>query len=217
MSDGRKPNKKAQKAAETRRRVLGAAGDLFVAQGYGATTLQEIATRAGVAVQTVYFVFGNKRRLLKELVDVTIAGDDLPVATLDRPWFRAAMAAGTAEEHLRGHVTGTLGVLERVAPITKVLEVAAATDPEVSEMWPDEEDPRHVVATAAAVALMAKPGARPEVPVEEAADLLYGVLSPDLYLLFVRERGWAPERFGRWAYETLRAQLCVVTSVVPKT
>ncbi|MGW2223100.1 TetR family transcriptional regulator, partial [Nonomuraea sp. NPDC001684] len=31
------------------------------------------AEKAGVAVQTIYFVFGNKRALLKELVDVTIA------------------------------------------------------------------------------------------------------------------------------------------------
>ncbi|TYB57156.1 TetR/AcrR family transcriptional regulator [Nonomuraea sp. PA05] len=214
MSDGKRPGKKAQKSAETRRRLLSAAGELFVARGYGATTLQEVADRAGVAVQTVYFVFGNKRRLLKELVDVTIAGDDLPVATLDRPWFREAMAAGSAEEHLRGHVAGTRSVLERVAPMTKVLEIAAATDPEVSEMWPDKEDPRHVVATAAARELMAKPGARGEVPVEEAADLLYGVLSPDLYLLFVRERGWTPERFERWAYETLRAQLCAPRQTV---
>ncbi|MEV0999454.1 helix-turn-helix domain-containing protein [Nonomuraea sp. NPDC050202] len=207
MSDGKRPGKKAQKSAETRRRVLSAAGDLFVAQGYGATTLQEVADRAGVAVQTVYFVFGNKRRLLKELVDVTIAGDDEPVATLDRPWFREAMAAATAGEHLLRHVAGTRAVLERVAPMTKVLEVAAATDPEVPQMWPEAEDPRHVVATAAARSLMAKPGARREVPVEDAADLLYGVLSPDLYLLFVRERGWAPERFERWAYETLLRDL----------
>ncbi|MGR6921927.1 TetR/AcrR family transcriptional regulator [[Actinomadura] parvosata] len=206
--DGKRPGKKAQKSAETRRRLLSAAGDLFVAQGYGATTLQEIAARAGVAVQTVYFVFGNKRRLLKELVDVTVAGDDLPVATLDRPWFKEAMAAPTAGEHLRRYVAGTLAVLERVAPISKVLEVAAATDPEVSQMWPEEEDPRHVVSLAAARELMAKPGARREVPVEEAADVIYGVLSPDLYLLLVRERGWSPERFGRWALATLTAQLC---------
>ena len=47
-------------------------------------------------MQTIYFVFGNKRALLKELVDTTIAGDTEPVATLDRPWFTGAVAATTA-------------------------------------------------------------------------------------------------------------------------
>ncbi|MEV0620562.1 TetR/AcrR family transcriptional regulator [Nonomuraea sp. NPDC050404] len=207
MSDAKKPNKKAQKSAETRQRIVRAAGELFVAQGYGATMLQQIADRAGVAVQTVYFVFGNKRRLLKELVDVTIAGDDLPVATMDRPWFREALEAATAQEHLERHVSGTAIVLERVSSTVKVLAEAAATDPEVAEMWP-KEDPRYIVATAAALSLVTKPGIRPGVSAEHAADLLYGVLSPDLYLLFVRERGWRPEKFERWAHDTLRTQLC---------
>lgn len=65
--------KRGDKARETRRRIIDAAAELFVEQGYGATKLQEIADRAGVAVQTIYFVFRNKPSLLKELVDVAIA------------------------------------------------------------------------------------------------------------------------------------------------
>ncbi|MFG3259103.1 TetR/AcrR family transcriptional regulator [Streptomyces sp. NPDC048172] len=199
--------KRGRKAAETRRRILEAAGELFVSRGYGATTLQDIAALAGVAVQTVYFVFGNKRTVLKELVDVTIAGDDEPVATMDRPWFRAAMDAPSAPEHLRLHVTGTRAVLDRVAPVTQVLATAVATDPEVAALWPGDEDPRHLVQSAAARSLMAKPGAREDVTPEHAADVLYGLLSPETYLLFVRDRGWEPGRWERWAYETLSPQL----------
>ncbi|WP_201294883.1 MULTISPECIES: hypothetical protein [unclassified Nocardiopsis] len=46
-----------------------------------------------MAVQTLYFVFGNKRTLFKDVVDTTVAGDTEPVATMDREWFRAACAA----------------------------------------------------------------------------------------------------------------------------
>ena len=197
----------SQRAQRTRLRIIEAARDLFVADGYGATSLQDIATRAGVAVQTVYFVFGNKRTLLKELVDVTVAGDDEPVATMDRPWFRAALDAPTAHEHLRLQVAGARAVLERVAPVTKVLDAAVATDPEVAAMWPDTHDPRYLVHAAAARSLAAKPGAR--VSAQDAADLLYGLLSPELFLLLVRERGWTADRWEGWAYETLRAQVCV--------
>ncbi|MGV9374825.1 TetR/AcrR family transcriptional regulator [Nonomuraea sp. NPDC003707] len=210
MSDVKRTNKRAEKAKETRRRILAAASELFVQDGYGATNLQDVAEKAGVAVQTIYFVFGNKRALLKELVDVTIAGDDEPVATMDRPWYVAALAAGTAQDMLRAYVAGTTAVLERVAPIGRVLEAAVASDPEVAALWPHDVDPRHVVQQGAARALAGKPGARAEVSVEEAADLLYGLLSPELYLLFVHERGWTRERWEQWVGETLRAQLCTM-------
>ncbi|MDF5757413.1 TetR/AcrR family transcriptional regulator [Spongiactinospora sp. TRM90649] len=208
MSDVKRTNKRTQKAMETRRRILAAALELFVRDGYGATNLQDVAGKAGVAVQTIYFVFGNKRALLKELVDVTIAGDDEPVATMDRPWYAAALAAGTAPEMLRAYVTGTTSVLERVAPIGKVVDAAVAGDPEVAALWPDEVDPRYVVQQDAAKALVGKPGSRPEVSAEEAADLLYGLLSPELYLLFVHTRGWPRDRWERWVLRTLHAQLC---------
>ncbi|MGN9846318.1 TetR/AcrR family transcriptional regulator [Nonomuraea sp. H19] len=208
MSDVKRTSKRAQKAQETRRRILQAALELFLQAGYGATNLQDVADKAGVAVQTIYFVFGNKRALLKELVDVTIAGDDEPVATMDRPWYTAALAAGTAQDMLHAYVAGTTSVLERVAPIGRVLQAAAASDPEVAALWPYDVDPRYVVQQNAAKALAGKPGARADMSVEEMADLLYGLLSPELYLLFVRERGWSRERWERWAGETLRAQLC---------
>lgn len=38
---------------------------------------------------------------------------------------------------------------------------------------------------------------------EEAADPLYGLLSPELYLVFAHER----ERWERWVGQSLRAQL----------
>jgi AcrR family transcriptional regulator len=208
VNDVKRVNKRTQKARETRLRILTAAGELFVEQGYGATNLQEVADRAGVAVQTIYFVFGNKRTLLKELADVTIAGDDEPVATMDRAWFRDAMATDTAGAHLQAHLHGTRKILERVAAITSVLATAATTDPEVAALWQHEEDPRFVVQATAAKALIAKPGARDDVTPEHAADLLFGVLSPELYLVFVRDRGWSTESWEQWAHDTLHAQLC---------
>ncbi|WP_188188665.1 TetR/AcrR family transcriptional regulator [Nonomuraea sp. SYSU D8015] len=208
MSDVKRPSKRTDKARQTRRRILEAARELFVRDGYGATNLQDVAAKAEVAVQTIYFVFGNKRALLKELVDVTIAGDDEPVATMDRPWYRDALAAGTAQDMLRAYVAGSTSVLERAAPIGKVLEGAVASDPEVAALWPQDVDPRYAVHETAAKALAGKPGARAGTSVEEAADLLYGLLSPELYLVFVRQRGWSRERWENWVGETLRGQLC---------
>jgi AcrR family transcriptional regulator len=200
-------SKQAEKARQTRQRVLTAAEELFVERGYGATTLQEVADRAGVSVQTIYFTFRNKRALLKELADVTIAGDDEPVPTMERPWFTSAMTAPTAAEHLRAHAEGAGSVIARVAALVDVLRTAAALEPEIDELWRLGNDQRHAVQHAAALALTAKPGARPDVTPDQAADLLYATLSPEMYLLLVRDRGWSAERFVDWAQTSLRAQL----------
>ncbi|MET9324118.1 TetR/AcrR family transcriptional regulator [Streptomyces sp. NPDC003038] len=199
--------KRGEKAAETRRRIIDAAGALFVEQGYGATKLQEVADRAGVAVQTVYFVFRNKPTLLKELVDVTIAGDDEPVATMDRPWFAVISEATTARSALAALVAGTCSTLQRVAGITEMLRAAAATDPEVRDLWPDEPDPRYTVISTAVESVMRKPGARFDVPAEEAMDIVYALLSPELYLVLTRDRAWPPAKWEQWAYDTLASQL----------
>ncbi|MFC6882041.1 MULTISPECIES: TetR/AcrR family transcriptional regulator [Actinomadura] len=211
MDKAKRPDRRAERSRRTREKIVEAARELFVAQGYGATSMQDVADRAGVAVQTLYFVFRNKRTLFKDVVDTSIAGDAEPVATMDRAWFRAACAAPTAAEQVRSHVRGTRGILERVAPIMPLIAAAAATDPEIAAQWPDGPDPRHTVQRAAAEALAAKPDARPGVSVAMAADLLYGLLSPELYLVFVSDRGWSPDAWERWARATLTAQLCTAS------
>ncbi|WNO76847.1 helix-turn-helix domain-containing protein [Streptomyces sp. AM8-1-1] len=210
-SDGqnaKRPDKRAERSRRTRENIVAAARDLFVAQGYGATSLQEVADRAGVAVQTVYFVFRNKRALFKDVVDTSIAGDAEPVATMDRDWFRAACAEPTAAGQLRAHVRGVRDILGRVAPIIPLIAAAAATDPEIAAQWPDGPEPRYTVQHTAAKALTSKPDARPDIDTDRAADLLYGLLSPELYLIFVRDRGWSPDAWEEWACAALTTHLC---------
>ncbi|GAB2585441.1 TetR/AcrR family transcriptional regulator [Kribbella endophytica] len=207
MSQVKKVDGRAEKSRLTRAKVLDAAAELFVRDGYGATALQDIAAAAGVAVQTIYYGFGNKQTVLKQVVDRSIAGDDEPVATMDRPWFQQAQAAKTADQHLRAHVDGTTEVLARVAPIMKMLEAAAASDANIAGLWPNS-DPRLTVQTEAAQSLLTKRGARKDVSTEHATDILYAVLSTELYLLLVTNRGWTSEHFADWAYDVLKPQLC---------
>ncbi|WP_405475934.1 TetR/AcrR family transcriptional regulator [Streptomyces sp. NBC_00009] len=201
--------KRGDKARETRRRIIDAAAELFVEHGYGATKLQEIADRAGVAVQTIYFVFRNKPSLLKELVDVAIAGDDEPVPTMDRPWFTEVTAAPTAESAIAALVAGTLRTLQRVAAIDEMVRAAAATNPEIRDLWPDETDPRYTVISTAAKALTVKPGASPALSAGDAADIIYAMLSPELFLVLTRDRAWPADKWERWTYDALCSQLLI--------
>src|SRR6476646_9383327 len=76
---------RTKQAQTTRRAVLEAARDLFIAQGYGATTIDQIAARAGVSKPTVFAAVGNKQTVLSAVRDVAMAGDDEKIAVGDRP------------------------------------------------------------------------------------------------------------------------------------
>ncbi len=65
--------------------MLAAARQLFIAQGYGATTVEQIAQHAGVSKPTVFSAVGNKQMVLRAVRDVAIAGDDEPVPVAKRP------------------------------------------------------------------------------------------------------------------------------------
>lgn len=217
MSVVKGTGKRAEKARRTRRKIIAAAEGLFIEHGYGATTIQDVADAAGVAVQTIYFSFGNKRTLMKELVDVAIAGDDEPVPTLERQWFRDAVTAPSAAELLDRFTSGSADIQARLAPVLKVAETAAATDPELAEVWRSDVDPRYTVCAEAAKALIAKPDAAHDIGADEAADVLYGLTSPELYLVMVKTRGWTDERWRRWTLASLQAQLCEAASASEPT
>lgn len=69
--------------------MLEAAKTLFIRDGYAATTMTAIAEQADVAVQTVYAVFGTKRAILNQLLDVRIVRDDQSTTLRDRVDWQA--------------------------------------------------------------------------------------------------------------------------------
>src|SRR5947208_2345047 len=73
------------KARETQLEVIRAAQQLFIQQGYGRTTMADVAEAAGVSVETVYANFRNKPTLLHRVWDITIGGDDEEVTFHERP------------------------------------------------------------------------------------------------------------------------------------
>jgi AcrR family transcriptional regulator len=82
-----------QQAADNQRRIIAAAQELFVAKGYAATTITEIASAAGVAAETVYAAFRNKPTLLHRAWDIAVGGDEQDVRLLDRPEMRHGLGA----------------------------------------------------------------------------------------------------------------------------
>lgn len=63
---------RAARAAERRQAIIEAALEEFIARGFAATRLDDIAKRAGVAKGTIYLHFKDKESMFEELVRLVI-------------------------------------------------------------------------------------------------------------------------------------------------
>lgn len=190
----------------TRRRIVDAAAALFIAEGYTATKLDRIAERAGVAVQTVYFHFGNKRTVLKEAVDIAAVGDDEPVPMLDRPLYRQFAEERDPERLIVLFVQGATEILGRIAPIMGVVRDAAGADPDMAEQWQTNQEQRAVAFRVFSQRLADLDALQDGMSVDDATDILLALASIEVYLL-LSARGWSPQRWERWITAMILAAL----------
>jgi AcrR family transcriptional regulator len=202
MSETVKP--RAARTRATRRRIVDAAAEMFIADGYGTTTLEQIAKRAGVAVQTVYFHFGNKRTVLKEAVDVAAVGDDEQVALLERPWVERVRAEPDPQRVVAMWAANGREIYERVGPIMEVVRDAAVTDPDMAAQWATNEAQR-AAAFRMFATMLDERGALNR-PLDEAVDVLCALQGPEVYGVLTG-RGWTPEQWERFTVDAVTAAL----------
>jgi AcrR family transcriptional regulator len=196
-------SRRREQALATRRGVLDAAFELFVRGGYFATTIEAIALGAQVSPETVYAMFKNKRSILSELIDISMAGDNAPVPILDRPWVHRMRGEPDQRRRLQILARNGRSILERTAPIYEVLRGAASGDPEMHALWQLNKAQRFAGQTELLRILIARDGLREALTAKAAVDILFAIGSPETYRSLVVDRGWSADRFERWYAETL--------------
>lgn len=190
-----RPTLRQERAAVTRRRILEAARVLFFRDGYAATTLKAVAAEAGVAVQTVYAVFGSKAAILAELRALVVS---LPAAD---DALREAMRATTLEGRLAGFARSIRRRWELAGDIVKVNEDAARADLEIRSGVESAQGRRREGIRAFVQGLEQDHVAR--LDSDRAAAILDALTMHDLYTQLVGVHGWSPDDYEEW----LRSQL----------
>ena len=193
----RSPRREAQ-ARRTRERIVNAARRLWVTRGFAETTIEAIASEAKVAVQTVYGAFGSKAAILIALLgqlEENAGGETL----------MADLRAASVREQLAILAAFNRRLFEGGADIIAIAIGSVAVDPDVAA-WANEGDRRRREGQGHIVAAWEAQGAL-KLPRSEAADILYALTSPEVYLLLVRATGWTSERYERWIDETLAGLL----------
>jgi len=193
-----------EKAAATRERMLRAAIELFAEEGYVGARMADIATRADVAVQTLYFVFHTKPELLQACFDYAVMGPER-LAPPEQALFRGVSAARSGRAALRAFVAGNTAILERVATTDEVAR-AALHEPEAAAVVRSSERLRREGYRDLLEAIAQRFPLQAALDLDEAVDLLLMYGSSATYLAMIRA-GWTQERFEEWLTDTLARTL----------
>jgi AcrR family transcriptional regulator len=186
-----------QYAEATRRRVLDAGRDLLIRHGYDGTTIESIATAAGVSPQTVYVVFGSKRGLLAALLDEARFG----------PAYRELVARArqptTPTECLQLVASIARRVYDAEASELDLLLGAGAVSPDLAAL-DREHELRRLAAQAPVAEELARSGClRADLDAASAGDVIWALTGREPYRLLVMARDWSSDRYQAWLAETL--------------
>lgn len=206
MTARRKPVKRrpyvspqrSEAARETRSRILEAARDLFLSRGYAGLTMQAVADRASVALDTVYAAVGRKPELVRLIVETAISNTDQAVPAEQREYVLRIRTAASARKKLDIYAAAVVDIQSRLAPVVRTLSSAAVTEPELDKIWREISERRARNMKLFATDLIATGEVRAGLGVERVADILWATNGPELYTLLVVERGWAARELERW-------------------
>jgi AcrR family transcriptional regulator len=196
-----------ESAGLTRRRIVDAAAELFVARGYAGTTIDAVADRAGVSRRTVFTSVGSKVELLKTAWDWAVVGDDQPIPVVDRPEIARMRAERDPATLIELWVDQILAVGSRVAPLALVLSRAVDVDQEADALQKRIDVERRTGATLFVSGLDAIDGLRPDVSVAEGADMAWVLMNPLWVLRLRSERDWNDDQVRRWLLRLTKASL----------
>jgi AcrR family transcriptional regulator len=198
---------RAAQALRTRGQIVAAAAELFVADGYAATTIDAIAAAAGVSRKTVFTSVGGKVELLKLAYDHATAGDGEPVPLRERPEVKALEAEPDAARMLAGFAAMVTAIQGRIAALHVALAGAAASEPEAGALFEHLERQRLAAMRRPATLLSDRAALRDGLTVPMAADILWLHNDPALYHRLVHKRQWTPAQFQDWLTRALQSQL----------
>lgn len=198
--------RRREQAEATRRAILEAAERLFGERGYVGTSVGEIAAAAGVALKTVYAAFGTKADVLRALWNLRMRGDEEASPIAERPWFRELVDEPDPGRRMALVARNARLVRERTGLLPEIVRQAAPADEQIAELWQRFERELY----EQGMQPIAKTLARDEnLPVDTAtaADILWTLIHPEVYLLLIRGRGWSPDDYQHWLESTLKQQL----------
>jgi AcrR family transcriptional regulator len=198
--------RRQEAAEESRKRVLAESRALFLAHGYGRTTIAAIAHAAGVSKESVYKGFGGKPGLVRAIYEQSMLGAGGPPAQERSDRAQATVTDPRELMEQFGRFVTEISPLG--SPVYLLIRDAAASgDRDMAALLREVDDERYQRMLHNARQVLGRGFLKPGLTAEEVADVMFLSTSAELYETMVLKRGWSAERFGRLIARTLAANL----------
>jgi AcrR family transcriptional regulator len=194
-----------EQAAQTRARILDAARRLFVEKGFARTTVQDIASTAAVAADTVYAVFGSKARVLTALIDLHLVPDGSVANVTELPAAQAMRDETDQRKQLELFAEFITAISTHLRPIFEILRTASAVEPDMAAVHQEMDRFRLKNMHQYAAWVAARGPLR--VDTERAGEIMWAVTSPDVARMLCDELGWSQQQHADWLADTLKRSL----------
>ncbi len=206
---------RAARVAETEERILAAARELFVRDGYAATTLTAVADAARVGHRTVYVRFGSKAELLKRVVDVAIVGDTRNVDVQGRDWYKAALTAPSIDERIRLFADGTAALMARAGDVFAVAQQAEPVEPVIADAFRAGRAATRDTLRSFFTALRDDGLLPADADLDWLCDTAGMLAHANTYLLIRETLGWTTDQYRTWLRTT--CQRLITAAATPDT
>lgn len=193
-----------RKAAATKAAICEAAARLFVEDGYVLTSMKAVAVEAGVGERTVYAAFPTKRDLFVHCLRTAtrVDGADAASQLLDR-----IEGLGDPVAVVRATVDYFCDLMERAGPLIFTIVEASASDPDVGSFHVTGRERVLESMRTSAARVHELGGLAEDVSVDDAADILYVLLSSHVCHLLMDHLDWSSERYRAFLHEVVATQV----------
>ena len=199
-------SRRRAQAEATRQAILDAAQRLFEQNGYGATSMPDIAKDAGVAIKTIYLYVDSKPGLC--------ARCGRPASQATRPPCRSSNGAGSARSATSPTPSASCAcpaqgrrVKTKSGSLLEMIRTAGSSDPEIAKLWEAIEAKLLMVQQSIVEQLHDSRSLAPSLDIATATDILWTLNHPAQWQLLVRGRGWTGEQYEHWLGDVFCSQL----------
>lgn len=189
--------RRAIQAEQTRDEILNAARRQFAINGYAATSVKEIATEAGVSVQTVYDSVGSKAELVRRLNDLIDIEASVGEIAMTIPGATDVLDLARIPARI------TRRIVERCGDILRVCVDGARAEPDLSPVV-DEGGRRHRAGARAVTERLASLGALDaEISVDDATVTIATLADYRVALVLLDDHGYTLDAVEEWIASTI--------------
>ena len=197
-------SRRQAQANETRRHILEAARKLFIERGFAGATAETIAAEAGVAAQTIYAIFKNKKRILVSLMNVSPATgveDHTPMAERDSVQAVSRERDRRRQLHIFAQVVANN--LDQVSAVFEIMTGAAKMEPDLDRIIQKLNKQRLENMTFAVQQFAMNGPFRDNMDETYARDTVWTLTSSEVFVLLRRDSGWSKEKYAEWLADML--------------